>query len=60
MAVSKIVSLNKKIEAAVVGGYKKIERAAVKGYTKIEDKFVGCFLVKDGESVAQAKKRLKA
>jgi len=43
-----------------VGGYKKIERAAVKGYTKIEDKFVGCFLVKDGESVAQAKKRLKA
>ncbi len=49
MAVSKIVSLNKKIEAAVVGGYKKIE-----------DKFVGCFLVKDGESVAQAKKRLKA
>lgn len=29
------------------------------GYTKIEDKFVEEFLTKDGESVEEAKKRLK-
>lgn len=49
----------KKIEDDVVDGYKKIENAVVDGYTKIEDKFVDAFLTKDGESVEDAKKRLK-
>lgn len=59
MAKSKLVKANKKIENAVVGGYKKIENAVVSGYTKIEDKFVDSFLTKDGESVVEAKERLK-
>ena len=32
----------------------------VSGYKKIEDKFVSEFLTKDGETVEDAKKRLKA
>lgn len=60
MAKSKLVKAEKKIENAFTGGYKKIENAVVSGYTKIEDKFVDSFLTKDGESVAEAKKRLRS
>ncbi len=59
MSKSKIVDTNKKIENAVVGGYKKIENKVVDTYTKIEDKFVDKYLTKDGETVEDAKKRLK-
>ena len=59
MAKSKIVKANEKIADAVVSGYKKVENAVVGGYTKIEDKFVDAYLTKDGESVEEAKKRLK-
>ena len=59
MAKSKIVKANEKIAEKVVGGYKKIENAVVGGYTKIEDKFVDMYLTKDGETVEQAKERLK-
>ncbi len=59
MAKSKIVKANKKIADAVVGGYKKIEKGVVEGYTKIEDKFVDQYLTRDGETVEEAKKRLK-
>lgn len=70
MAKSKIVTANekiaeavtdgyKKIEKGVVDGYKKIEQGVVNGYTKIEDKFVDAYLTKDGESVEDAKARLK-
>lgn len=70
MAKSKIVKANeriaekvvggyKKIEDAVVGTYKKIENSAVKSYTKIEDKFVDNYLTRDGETVEEAKERLK-
>ena len=70
MAKSKIVVTNekiaeavvggyKKIEKGVVGGYKKIEQGVVSGYTKIEDKFVDAYLTKDGETVEEAKARLK-
>ena len=70
MAKSKIVKANekiaeavtdgyKKIEKGVVDGYKKIEQGVVDGYTKIEDKFVEAYLTKDGESVEEAKARLK-
>ena len=70
MAKSKIVKANEKIAEAVVNGYKKIEKGVVDGYkkiekgvtlgyTKIEDKFVGAYLTKYGESVEEAKARLK-
>ena len=70
MAKSKIVEANekiadavtggyKKIEQGVVDGYKKIEQGVVKGYTKIEDKFVEAYLTKEGETVEEAKQRLK-
>lgn len=48
-----------KIETGVVEGYKKIEAGVVSGYTKIEDKFVDAYLTEEGESVEDAKKRLK-
>ena len=59
MAKSKIVKANEKIAEAVVAGYKKIEKSVVSGYTKIEDKFVEAYLTKDGETVEEAKERLK-
>ena len=70
MAKSKIAKANekiaetvtdgyKKIEKGVVDGYKKIEHGVVDGYTKIEDKFVEAYLVKYGETLEEAKARLK-
>ncbi len=70
MAKSKIVKANEKIaetvtggykiiEKGVVGGYKKIEQGVVDGFTKIEDKFVDAYLTKDGETVEEAKERIK-
>lgn len=70
MAKSKVVKTNekiaetlaggyKKIEKGVVDGYKKIEKGVVSGYSKIEDKFVEAYLTKDGETVEEAKARLK-
>ena len=48
----------KKIENGVVGGYKKVEEGVVGGFTKISDKFVEEFLVKEGETVEEAKERI--
>lgn len=70
MAKSEIVKINEKIAKAVSGGYKKVEKGVVDGYkkieqgvtksyTKIEDKFVDAYLTKDGETVEEAKARLK-
>lgn len=70
MAESKIAKLSQKlsekavegyekIENTVVEGYNKIEKCAVDSYTKIEDRFVKCYLTEDGETVEEAKKRLK-
>ena len=60
MAKSKLVKANKKIAEHVVSGYKKIEDTVVGGYRKIEDAFVDRYLTHDGESVEEAKARLKA
>ena len=54
-----VVNGYKKVENTVVKGYKKIEDSVVSGYTKIEDKFVSEYLTHDGETVEEAKKRLK-
>lgn len=70
MANSKLVKANQKIaktvvdsyktvEDAVVSGYKKVENTVVGAYEKVENKFVDQFLTKDGESVEEAKMRLK-
>ncbi len=70
MAKSNILKANEKIAKTVTGGYKKIEKGVVEGYkkieqsvvdsyTKIEDKFVDAYLTKDGETVEEAKARLK-
>lgn len=59
MAKSKLVKANEKIAEVVVDSYKKIERGVIGTYTKIEDKFVDEFLTKNGETVEEAKKRLK-
>jgi len=70
MAKSKIAEANekiaevvtggyKKIEKGVVGSYKKIEKGVVSSYSKIEDRFVDAYLTKEGETVEEAKARLK-
>ena len=59
MAKSKLVKTNEKIAENVTTGFKKMSDAVVGGYTKIEDKFVNEFLTKAGETVSDAKKRLK-
>lgn len=37
----------------------KIEKVVVNGYKKVEDKFVDTFLKKDGETIEEAKTRVK-
>lgn len=70
MAKSKIVKMSqtatkavvdgyKAVEKGVVTGYKAVESGVVAGYTKIEDAFVDRYLTREGESVEEAKKRLK-
>ncbi|MBQ6894975.1 MAG: hypothetical protein IJN40_05740 [Clostridia bacterium] len=70
MAKSKLVKISEKIAEGVTeefekisdgvtGGFEKISNSVVKGYTKIEDKFVDMYLTEDGESIEDAKKRLK-
>lgn len=59
MAKSELVKANEKIAEKVVGTYQKIEDTVVGGYARIEDAFVGRYLTKEGESVEEAKARLK-
>ena len=59
MAKSKIVTTSEIIAEKVVGAYEKVEDAVVGSYTKIEDAFVDRYLAKDGETVQEAKERLR-
>lgn len=59
MAQSKFVKANEEIAKKVVGTFEKIEEAVVGGYAKVEDAFVDRYLTKDGETVEDAKARLK-
>lgn len=59
MAKSKLVKANEKIAEKVTATFEKIEGTVVGGYTKIEDAFVDHYLTKDGETVEEAKVRLK-
>lgn len=59
MAKSKLLKANKKIEENVIKNFRKINDAVIENYTKIEDKFVDQYLTRNGETVADAKARLK-
>ena len=48
------------IESAVVGDYRKIEDTVVDGYRRVENAFVDRYLTHGGETVEEAKQRLKA
>lgn len=49
----------KKIENDAVNGYKKVETGAVRGFGAVSDKCIDVFFAKDGETVEDAKQRLK-
>lgn len=59
MAKSKLVKVNEEIAKKVTGAFEKVEETVTEGYTKIEDAFVDRYLTRDGESVEEAKERLK-
>lgn len=59
MARSKLVRANEKLAEKVTAAFGKIEDSVTGGYTRIEDAFVDRYLTKDGESVEEAKERLK-
>ena len=59
MAKSKLVKANEKIAETLTQAYTKIEDTVVGGYTKIEDAFVARYLADDGETVQEAKARLR-
>ena len=59
MAKSKLVKANKIFPEKLTSVFKKITDSVVGSYIKIEDKFVDLYLTKDGETVEEAKKRLK-
>ena len=49
----------KAIEAGVVGAYKAVEKGAVDAYRKVENTMVDKLFRKEGETVEQAKERLR-
>ena len=59
MATSKLIKTNEKIAEKVTGTFEKIEHTVVGGYGKVEDAFVERYLTRDGESVEEAKARLR-
>lgn len=59
MAKSKLIKANEKISKKVTATYKKIEETVVGSYTKIEDTFVDRYLTREGETLEEAKERLR-
>lgn len=59
MAKSKWIQANKAIEKKVTGALKEVEDTVVGGYEKMENAFVDRYLTNEGETVEQAKRRLK-
>lgn len=59
MAKSKLKQTNDRIARACTGLYGKIESAVVGEYTRVEDAFVDRYLTREGETVEEAKKRLR-
>ncbi len=59
MAKAKLTDVYQKIEDTVVSSYQKVEDTVVSGYTRVEDAFADRYLTREGETVEQAKERLK-
>ena len=59
MTKSKIIKANEKIAENVTNGFQKIQDTVVSRYAKIEDRFIENYLTRDGETIEEAKKRLK-
>lgn len=59
MAKSSFIKANEKIAEKVTGAFEKIEQGVVNSYTKIEDAFVDRYLTNEGETIAEAKARLR-
>ena len=55
----KLANMVEKISGSVTEGYQKIEDGVVDGFNKVSDKFVEKLFAKEGESVEEAKKRLR-
>ena len=53
-----VVEGYKKIEDGVVEGYKKIEEGVVEGLEEISDSFIEKHLMRDGETLEEAKERI--
>ena len=51
--------MNEKIAEKATTAFSMIENTVVGEYSKIEDAFVDRYLTKDGETITQAKERLK-
>ena len=56
---SKIVEANEKIAEDVTRGFQKIQDGVVNGFSKIEDSFISRYLLREGESIEEAKERLE-
>ena len=55
----KIVEANEKIAEDVTTGFQKIQDGVVNEFSKIEDSFISRYLLREGESLDEAKERLK-
>ena len=59
MAKSKLVQANAHIAERVTGAFAAVQDTVVSSYTKVEDAFVDRYLTREGESLSQAKERLR-
>lgn len=59
MAKSQFAKANDKIAEKVAETYEKVENTVVQRYTKIENAFVNRYLTRDGETIEEAKKRMR-
>lgn len=59
MAKYKFAKANDKIAEKVAETYEKAENTVVQRYTKIENAFVNRYLTRDGETIEEAKKRMR-
>ena len=55
-----VVTGYKAIENGVVSGYTAIQDGVVSGFTRVSDAFIMKFFARDGETLEQAKARMKA
>lgn len=59
MAKSGLAKANEKIAQKVTTAFGRVEETVVDRYTRVEDAFVDRYLTREGETVEQAKARLK-